>query len=65
MPLEGSDYVPADSTSHILKLLGKDVWGGKVAVSVRLALTGGKVVAKLETRCETDNLSPFVIASAE
>lgn len=65
MALDGSDYVPSDSTSHNLKLLGKDVWGGKVACSIRLALTSGKVVAKLEVKSETENFSSFVLASAE
>ena len=50
MPLDGSDYVPSDITSHTLKLLGKDVWGGKVGASIRLASTGGKIVAKVEAK---------------
>lgn len=65
MALDGSDYVPSDTASHNLKLLGKDVWGGKVAVSIKLALTGGKVVAKLEAKAETENFSSFVLTSAE
>lgn len=60
MPLDGSDYVPSDTTSHVLKLLGKDLWGGKVAVLVRLALAGGKVVAKLQVKSETENLTKVV-----
>lgn len=60
MPLDGSDYVPSDATSHVLKLLGKDLWGGKVGVSVRLALAGGKVVAKLQVKSETENLTKVV-----
>lgn len=64
MPLDGLDYVPADSTSHVLKLLGKDVWGGKVASLVRLASTGGKVVAKLEVKTETENFAGVVVDGA-
>ena len=63
LPLDGSDYVPSDSTSHTLKLLGKDAWGGKVGASIRLAATGGKIVAKVETRTETDNFGNVVINS--
>ncbi|KAK6198831.1 adaptin N terminal region-domain-containing protein [Scheffersomyces amazonensis] len=64
LPLDGSDYVPSDSTSHILKLLGKDVWGGKVVVSARLAVTGGKVVAKLEAKSETETFSSIITGGA-
>ncbi|EAZ63859.2 coatomer gamma non-clathrin coat protein involved in transport between ER and Golgi [Scheffersomyces stipitis CBS 6054] len=64
LPLDGSDYVPSDTNSHVLKLFGKDVWGGKVGVLIRLALTGGKVVAKLEVRAETDNFSTAVANGA-
>lgn len=64
MPLDGSDYVPADSTSHVLKLLGKDVWGGKVGVLVRLALTSGKVMAKVQARSETEGFAAIVANGA-
>ncbi|SGZ54376.1 CIC11C00000004767 [Sungouiella intermedia] len=64
MALDGSDYVPADSTSHVLKLLGKDLWNGKVGALVRLAITGGKVVAKLQVRCETEGFAPVVANGA-
>ncbi|KAK6454017.1 coatomer gamma non-clathrin coat protein [Scheffersomyces xylosifermentans] len=64
MPLDGSDYVPSDSNSHVLKLFGKDVWGGKVGVLVRLALTGGKIVAKIEARAETEGFSSIVANGA-
>lgn len=57
LALEGSDYVPSDATSHVLKLLGKDLWGGKVGASVRLAVTGGKVVAKVAVKAETEGLA--------
>ena len=62
-PLDGSDYVPSDSNSHTLKLLGKDVWGGKVGVSIRLAKTGGKIVGRSEVRTETDNFANVVTSS--
>lgn len=64
MALDGSDYVPADSTSHVLKLLGKDVWGGKVGVLVRLALTGGRVMAKVQARSETEGFAGVVANGA-
>lgn len=57
MALDGSDYVPSDSTSHVLKLLGKDLWNGKVGALVRLAFTGGKVVAKVQVRAETEGFA--------
>lgn len=60
MPLDGSDYVPADLTAHVLKLLGKDLWGGKVGVLVRLAQTQGKVVAKLQVKGETPGFAGVV-----
>lgn len=63
MPLDGSDYVPADTTSHVFKALGKDIWGGKVAVLVRLALSGGKVVAKLQVKSEINDVTKLVIDS--
>lgn len=63
MPLDGSDYVPSDITSHTLKLLGKDVWGGKVGASIRLASTGGKIVAKVEAKTDTENFANVVISS--
>lgn len=64
LALDGSDYVPTDSTSHVLKLLGKDLWGGKVGALVRLAITGGKVVAKLQVRAETEGFAPVVANGA-
>lgn len=64
MALDGSDYVPADSASHVLKLLGKDVWNGKVGALVRLAITGGKVVAKLQVRGETEGFASVVANGA-
>lgn len=64
MALDGSDYVPADSASHVLKLLGKDLWNGKVGALVRLAITGGKVVAKLQVRGETEGFASVVANGA-
>lgn len=54
LPLDGSDYVPSDSTSHVLKVLGKDVWGGKVGAEIRLAVRADKVVAKIIVKGETE-----------
>lgn len=64
MPLDGSDFVPSDSTSHVLKVLGKDVWGGKVGTQIRLAFTGGKVVAKIQAKTETEGFAEIVATSS-
>ena len=64
MPLDGSDYVPSDTSSHVLKILGKDVWGGKVGAQIRLASTGGKVVAKLQVKAETEGFAEVVANGA-
>lgn len=64
LPLDGSDYVPSDATSHVLKLLGKDLWGGKVGAQVRLAVTGGKVVAKVQVKAETEGFAAVVANGA-
>lgn len=61
MPLDGSDFVSSDTKNHQLRLLGKDTWGGKVASQIRLAETGGKVVAKFEVRSETSNLGTYIL----
>lgn len=63
MPLDGLDYVPLDATSHTIKLLGKDVFGGKVGATVRLAQTGGKIAAKVEARAETEGVALLVVSS--
>lgn len=60
LPLDGSDYVPSDATSHVLKALGKDLWGGKVGANIRLALTGGKVVAKIQVKGDTEGFAGVV-----
>lgn len=61
MALDGSDYVPDDSASHTLKLLGKDVWGGKVALLVRIAMTNGKLIAKVQAKGETEKFVDVVL----
>lgn len=63
MPLDGSDYVPSDSTSHTLKLFGKDVWGTKVGALVKLASAGGKVVAKVSVKSENEKVARLVAES--
>jgi Vesicle coat complex COPI, gamma subunit len=63
LPLDGTDYVPSDSTSHTLHLLGKDVWGGKIGALIRLANSSGKIVAKIESKSETSNFSEIVTGS--
>lgn len=64
MALDGTDYVPSDSTAHVLKLLGKDVWGGKVAIQLRMALRGALVVAKIEVKAETEGMAAVVASGA-
>lgn len=64
MALDGTDYVPSDSTSHNLKLLGKDLWGGMVAVNVRFALRNTLVVAKIEVKAETEGMAAVVASGA-
>lgn len=64
MALEGTDYVPSDCTAHNLKLLGKDLWGGMVAVNVRFALRNSLVVAKIEVRAETEGMAAVVASGA-
>ncbi|CAK9438403.1 uncharacterized protein LODBEIA_P26270 [Lodderomyces beijingensis] len=63
MALDGSDYVVNDSNSHTLKLLGKDVWGGKVGILIRLAKSGGKIVGRSEIKVETDGFVDVVASS--
>lgn len=55
LPLDGTEFVPSDSNSHIVKFFGKDIWGGKVGILVRLALTNNKLVAKLQVKVETES----------
>lgn len=64
MPLDGSDYVPSDSTSHVLKLLGKDLWGGKVGAQIRMALVKGEVKAKVEVAAETEGFAAVALNGA-
>lgn len=61
MALDGSDYVSDDSTSHSLKLLGKDVWGGKVALLIRIAVTDGKIIAKVQAKGETESFLDVIL----
>lgn len=61
MALDGSDYVADDAVSHSLKLLGKDVWGGKVAALVRIALTNGNIVAKVQVKAENKYVVGIVL----
>lgn len=63
MPLEGSQDLDSDANSHVLKLFGKDIWNNKVAIQIRLALTGGKVAAKLSIKCDSDNVAKFIVES--
>lgn len=61
MSLDNSDYIEADSNSHILKLFGKDIWGGKIGAHIRLAVTGGKVIAKIVVKGDTANVLEFIV----
>ncbi|ODQ78031.1 hypothetical protein BABINDRAFT_9638 [Babjeviella inositovora NRRL Y-12698] len=60
LPLENSEVV--DGNSHVLKLFGKTIWGGKVGVSIRLAHNAAKgTLAKVEVRAEEENVAEMVV----
>ncbi|CAI5757938.1 unnamed protein product [Candida verbasci] len=61
--MDGSEFVSKDSNSHVLKLLGKDVYGGKIATLIKLAFTGGKIVGKIEVKTETKVFGQVVLDS--
>lgn len=56
-PLDGSDVV-VNTTTHELKLYGKTVSGGRVAVKVRMAYSSKQGVAlKVVARSEEEGLA--------
>jgi len=62
-PLEGTD-VPINTTTHILKLFGKTVTGGKVVANVRMAYsTKSGVTTKITVRAEEEGVAALVVAS--
>lgn len=62
-PLEGSDVALSTST-HTLKLYGKTITGGKVAVHVRMAYSAKTgVTMKIEARSEEEGVAALVIGA--
>jgi coatomer subunit gamma len=62
-PLDGSD-VPLSTSTHTLKLYGKTVNGGKVAVMVRMAFSAKTgVTVQIRARTEEDGVAAAVVGS--
>ena len=62
-PLDGTD-VPVNQSTHMLKLLGKTVGGGRVVATVRMAYsTKSGVTTKITVRSEEEHVAALVIAS--
>jgi len=62
-PLDGSD-VPLSTSTHTLKLYGKTVNGGKVAVQVRMAFSAKTgVTVQIRARTEEDGVAAAVVGS--
>jgi coatomer protein complex subunit gamma len=62
-PLEGTD-VPINTTTHILKLFGKTVTGGRVVANIRMAYsTKSGVTTKIVVRSEEEGVAALVIGS--
>jgi len=62
-PLDASD-VPLSNTTHTLKLYGKSVNNGKVAVMVRMAYSAKTgVTVQIRARSEEDGIATAVVAS--
>ncbi|ODA78658.1 hypothetical protein RJ55_06040 [Drechmeria coniospora] len=62
-PLDGTD-VPMNQSTHMLKLLGKTVNGGRVVATVRMAFSSRSgVTTKMTVRSEEENVAALVMAS--
>lgn len=62
-PLEGSE-TPSNNSTHVLKVLGKSVKGGKVAGLVRMAYSAKSgVTVKIVVRSEEDGIAGLVVAA--
>lgn len=62
-PLDGTD-VPVNTTTHQLKLFGKTVTGGRVAVQIRMAYSSKSgVTSKITVRAEEEGVAALVIGS--
>lgn len=62
-PLEGTEVALSTST-HVLKLCGRSVVGGRVAGNVRMAYSAKSgVTVKVVVRCEEEGLAGLVIAA--
>jgi coatomer protein complex subunit gamma len=62
-PLDGSD-VPLSNSTHTLKLYGKTINNGKVAVMVRMAYSAKTgVTVQIRARSEEDGVAVAVVSS--
>jgi coatomer protein complex subunit gamma len=62
-PLDGTD-VPLSNSTHTLKLYGKTVNNGKVAVQVRMAYSAKTgVTVQLKARSEEEGVATAVVGS--
>jgi coatomer protein complex subunit gamma len=62
-PLDGSD-VPFSTATHTLKLYGKSIKGGKVAVEVRMAFSAKTgVTVQIKARSDEEGVATAVIGS--
>jgi len=62
-PLDGSDVALSQST-HTLKLFGKSIKGGKVAVMVKMAYSARSgVTVKILARSDEEGVATAVIGS--
>jgi coatomer protein complex subunit gamma len=62
-PLDGSD-VPLSNSTHTLKLYGKTINNGKVAVQVRMAYSAKSgVTVQIKARSDEDGVAAAVISS--
>ena len=60
-PLDGSD-VAVNTTTHVLKLLGKTVNGGRVVAQIRMAYSNKQGVAlKATVRAEEEGVAAMVV----
>ncbi|KAI6251411.1 putative coatomer subunit gamma [Erysiphe necator] len=62
-PLEGTD-IPVNTSTHTLKLFGKTITGGRVAVNVRMAFSSKSgVTSKIVVRADEEAIPTLILAS--
>lgn len=62
-PLEGTD-VPVNTSTHTLKLFGKTITGGRVAVNIRMAFsTKSGITSKIVVRADEEAIPTLILAS--